>query len=200
MDWGIRSGTNDKAKGEPSRLNLVEQAKSPLFDGFTDQDKVGLWTFAKEVKEVSPPQAMGSGKNSHREDLKASNDDLQATGATSLNQAVADAVDSLRAHGDPNAINAVVVLTDGNNEPADAPPAFTQLRKKLTDTSKPVRVFTIAYGKDADTKTDPDSCHDADKACKTYLEEIAELSHARTYNARDPKTISNILTNVISNF
>ncbi|MGV9249368.1 substrate-binding domain-containing protein [Streptomyces sp. NPDC003710] len=201
MDWGIRSGTSQKAQGEPSRLDLVKQAKGPLFDGFTDRDKVGLWTFAKEVKEVSPPQAMGSGKNSHRENLKASIDDLHATGATSLNQAVADAVDSLRAHWDPTAINAVVVLTDGNNDPVDAPPTFTQLHKKLTDTSKPVRVFTIAYGKDADTQTDPDSCRDGKKtSCKTYLEEIAELSHARTYNARAPKTISNILTNVISNF
>jgi len=93
-----------------------------------------------------------------------------------------------------------VVLTDGNNAPQYAPPAFSQLRKKLTDTSKPVRVFTIAYGKDADTRTDPDSCTDGKKICETYLQEIAELSHARTYNARDPKTISNILTNVISNF
>ncbi|MEV0743323.1 substrate-binding and VWA domain-containing protein [Streptomyces sp. NPDC050549] len=200
MDWGIRSGTNEKAQGEPSRLDLVKQAQGPLFDGFTDRDKVGLWTFAKEVKHVSPLQAMGSGTNSHRKDLKAGIDDLQATGATSLNQAVADAVDSLRAQWDPHAINAVVVLTDGNNDPQYAPPAFNQLRKKLTDTSKPVRVFTIAYGKDADTRTDPDSCTDSKKTCETYLQEIAELSHARTYNARDPKTISNILTNVISNF
>ncbi|MET8221307.1 substrate-binding domain-containing protein [Streptomyces hirsutus] len=200
MDWGVRSGTSEKAKDEPSRLDLVKQAQGPLFEGFTDRDKVGLWTFAKEVKEVSAAQAMGSGKNSHREDLKASIDGLEATGATSLNQAVADAVDSLRAHWEPHAINAVVVLTDGNNDPEDAPPSFTELRKKLTDTSKPVRVFTIAYGKDADTKTDPDSCHDGQKTCKTYLEEIAEYSQARTYNARDPKTISNVLTNVISNF
>ncbi|WRZ87734.1 substrate-binding and VWA domain-containing protein [Streptomyces sp. NBC_01007] len=200
MDWGVRSGTSEKANNEPSRLDLVKQAEGPLFEGFTDRDKVGLWTFAKEVKEVSAPQAMGSGKNSHREGLKASIEGLQATGATSLNKAVADALDSLRAHWDPHAINAVVVLTDGNNDPADAPPTFAQLRKKLTDTSKPVRVFTIAYGKDADTKTDPDSCRNGQKTCKTYLEEIAELSHASTYDARDPKTISNILTNVISNF
>ncbi|MFJ2566604.1 substrate-binding domain-containing protein [Streptomyces sp. NPDC087568] len=200
MDWGVHSGTSQKALDEPSRLDLVKQARGPLFDGFTDRDKVGLWTFAKEVKEVSAPQAMGSGRNSHREDLKAGIDDLRAAGATSLNQAVADAVEFLHVHWDPHAINAVVVLTDGNNDPDDAPPAFTQLRRKLTDTSKPVRVFTIAYGKDADTKTDPNSCRDGRKTCKTYLEEIAELSHARAYNARDPKTISNILTNVISNF
>ncbi|WRZ96460.1 substrate-binding and VWA domain-containing protein (plasmid) [Streptomyces sp. NBC_01007] len=200
MDWGVRSGTIEKAKGEPSRLDLVKQAQGPLFDGFTDRDKVGLWTFAKEVKKDYGPQAMGSGENSHREDLKADINDLRATGATSLNQAVADAVDFLRAHWDPHAINAVVVLTDGNNDPADAPPTFTELRKKLTDTGKPVRVFTIAYGKDADTAKDPNSCTHDKKSCKTYLEEIAELSHARTYDARNPKTISSILTNVISNF
>ncbi|MEU6687731.1 substrate-binding and VWA domain-containing protein, partial [Streptomyces sp. NPDC046832] len=200
MDWGVRSGTIEKAKGEPSRLDLVKQAQGPLFEGFTDQDKVGLWTFSKEVKKDPGPQAMGSGENSHREDLKASIDDLRATGATSLNKAVADAVDFLRAHWDPHAINAVVVLTDGNNDPEDAPPSFTELRKKLTDTSKPVRVFTIAYGKDADTTKDPNSCTHGKESCKTYLEEIAELSHARTYDARDPKTISSVLTDVISNF
>jgi hypothetical protein len=59
-------------KAQRHRLDLVKQAQGPLFDGFTDPDKVALWTFAKEVKEVSAPRAMGSGKNSHREELRSS--------------------------------------------------------------------------------------------------------------------------------
>ena len=51
--------------------------------------------------------------------------------------------------------------------------------------SHPVRVFPIAYGADADV--------DALKA-------IADASSSAEYDAKDPTTINQVLTAVISNF
>ena len=79
-----------------------------------------------------------------------------------------------------------MVLTDGQNEY----PKDSDLGRLLTDLDashreNPVRVFTIAYGDQADLDT---------------LRKIASASRAAAYDARDPSTITNVLTNVISNF
>ena len=52
-------------------------------------------------------------------------------------------------------------------------------------TSRPVRVFPIAYGDDADLST---------------LRQIAEATSAAAYDASDPTTIDRVLNAVISNF
>ena len=48
-----------------------------------------------------------------------------------------------------------------------------------------VRVFTIAYGEDADLDS---------------LKRISEASRAAAYDATDPQTIDAVFTNVLSNF
>jgi len=86
---------------------------------------------------------------------------------------------------DTSAIPAVFVLTDGRNETAGGP-AREGLLNTIGDPNKdPVRVFTIDYGADADT---------------TALQQIADATHAHAYQASNPDTINNVLTNVISNF
>ena len=51
--------------------------------------------------------------------------------------------------------------------------------------NRPVRIFPIAYGKDADIGT---------------LRRIAEATNAAAYDASDPATINSVFTNVVSNF
>jgi Ca-activated chloride channel family protein len=48
-----------------------------------------------------------------------------------------------------------------------------------------VRVFSIAYGPDADLAT---------------LQQISEASRAAAYDARNPATIDKVFANVLSNF
>ncbi|MGW1747570.1 hypothetical protein ACWCRD_18575 [Streptomyces sp. NPDC002092] len=79
----------------------------------------------------------------------------------------------------------MVVLTDGCEE-TQGGPVLEEVTGTLGDPEAPaVRVFTIAYGGDA---------------CRDKLQQIAEAGHARAYDAKDPNTIENVLTNVISNF
>ena len=51
--------------------------------------------------------------------------------------------------------------------------------------SKPVRVFAIAYGQDADL---------------SVLRRIAEASNAVAYDASNPSTINQVFAAVVSNF
>jgi len=177
-----------RLKGEPSKLDLVKQAHGPLLDGFTDRDRVGLWHFSATHVTDAPLAPMGaseSGGTTHRAAITADIAALRPDAATALYTTVDDAVQTLRDHYDTSAINAVVVLTDGRNETAGGP-TLEGLLNTIGDPNKnPVRVFTIAYGADADT---------------TALQQIADATHARAYQASNPDTINNVLTNVISNF
>jgi Ca-activated chloride channel family protein len=87
---------------------------------------------------------------------------------------------------DPNAINAVVVLTDGRNEDPggiDLPNLVGQLRSE--GGGETVRMFTIAYGSDADLDV---------------LKEIAEATQGSGYDSSKPDSIDQVFTAVVSNF
>jgi Ca-activated chloride channel family protein len=94
----------------------------------------------------------------------------------------------MKAAFDPARINAVVLLTDGRNEDT-----FTDLNGTLSalragsegQSTAPVRLFTIAYGQDAD---------------KATLKRLAEATNAAAYDASDPQTITKVFTAVVSNF
>src|SRR5205814_2190283 len=115
--------------------------------------------------------------------------DLVPTQGTPLYSVTGASYDLMRHTYDPARINAVVLLTDGKNEdPANAD--LTGLLSNLRagsegQSSQPVRVFTIAYGKDADLAT---------------LRRIAEATNAAAYDASNPNTIVQVFTNVVSNF
>jgi Ca-activated chloride channel family protein len=75
---------------------------------------------------------------------------LSADGGTALYDATARAFGDVRALRAEDRINAVVLLTDG--EDTDSSIAFDDLIEQLNgqgDSSAKVRVFTIAYGADA---------------------------------------------------
>jgi len=87
----------------------------------------------------------------------------------------------------------VIVLTDGMNDdgtPDDDQRQFDTLLADITqnsngENSKPVRIFTVAYGSGADPKE---------------LRQIAETSNATAYVASDATTINQVFAAVVSNF
>ena len=112
---------------------------------------------------------------------------------TPLYEAVHDAFDDAYAAYDPALINAIVVLSDGRNEDGVASDDEQQLEELLSDlrrgatgeTSKPIRIFPIAYGDGADIDV---------------LEDIAEATNSTVYDASDPTSINRVFTAVVSNF
>ncbi len=172
-----------------SRLELAKAAAKHAIAQFAPDDEVGLWTFAAPLAGGDLPYRENVPIGLVAQNAKAldqSIDQLTAGGGTALYATIRAAQKYLVATSDPERINAVVVLSAGPNQ--YAPDDNLNSLLKDLDTSKlanPVPVFTVAYGDHADLDT---------------LKQISGASRAAAYDARDPATITNVLSKVISNF
>ncbi len=111
-----------------------------------DRDRVGVVEFASGTKTFLPLRVMD---DANRRDTLRTIDQMEAFGGTALVDAVYDAAVDLQAQGDQDAINAIVVMTDGQeNESYYRLHDLEQLLAGST-TTRPV-IFTIAFGRDAD--------------------------------------------------
>ena len=114
---------------------------------------------------------------------------LTPTQGTPLYTAVGASYSFLLDDFDAAKINALVVLSDGRNEDPRNPDIgglLTTLRSTNEgQTTRPVRIFPIAFSGDADFRV---------------LQQIAEATNAAAYDATDPTTITRVFTAVVSNF
>jgi Ca-activated chloride channel family protein len=131
----------------------------------------------------------------NREELRTKIDGLVPVKGTPLYDVTSNLYRTAVAPGtfDPTRINAIVLLTDGQNDDGSRGDDADQLQGLLTviragnegQGSTPVRIFPIAYSSDADV---------------TALQAIAEAASSKVYDASDPTTIDQVLTAVVSNF
>ena len=193
---GSMADIADNATGS-SKLDLAQRAAINSLGQLKGDDALGLWVFstglgprgANEYLEVVPIGPVSSNLGAIRSGIERQ---IPQKG-TPLYNSVSRAYQTMLASYDAGQINAVVVLTDGLNEDgnkSDDNSSFEALIAELQSNSegsqsRPVRVFTIAYGKNAD---------------KTALRRMAEATSAASYDASDPKSIDRVFTNVISNF
>ncbi len=181
----------------PTRLDLAKEAAITALDEFNADDEVGLRIFTSNLGpaedqsyiDLLPVGPMSTNRerlaNLIRDQFPLYGTPLYEVAGSSF-QAMSDSYDASR-------INAVVLLTDGVNDdgdPTDDTNQFNELlatlqRRTRGENSKPIRIFTIAYGKEADKDT---------------LKQIAEASNAAAYDASDPTTINKVFTAVVSNF
>jgi len=110
-----------------------------------DRDKVGIVEFGSGVKRFEPLQSLSGEGRERMVDIIAG---MQADGYTALLDAVWQAQDDLQTLADTDAINAIVVMTDGQEN--DSYRDMNDLRRAFQNASTPVVVFTIAFGSDAD--------------------------------------------------
>jgi Ca-activated chloride channel family protein len=128
---------------------------------------------------------------SDRESLGTSLDDLRFSErqGTPLYDAIAQAYDEMRARAEPGRINAIVVLSDGQD--TDSSMSLDSLIAKIGTAEReggddaPVRIFPIAYGEGADTAA---------------LQRIAEATGGQWFDASDPAKIDLVFASVINNF
>ncbi|MEY2417669.1 MAG: Ca-activated chloride channel [Actinomycetota bacterium] len=179
------------ANGE-TKLDLAKRASIDALDEFKPEDLVGLRIFSTNISSKAPRDYLDlvpiAPISENREVIAARIDSLQPTEGTPLYQTAKDSVAEMKAAYDPSRINAIVLLTDGKNEDNynDLNETLASLRSGSEgQSSSPVRLFTIAYGKDAD---------------EAVLKRLAEATNAGAYDATDPLTVSKVFTAVISNF
>jgi Ca-activated chloride channel family protein len=193
---GSMGDPGNQETGE-TKLDLAKAAAIEALDQFKDDDEVGLWVFSTElgpnadqnIVELLTPRRVGD----VREQLKTEIRELRPTAGTPLYDVTGEAYDAALAAFDPARINAVVLLSDGRNDDGNTADDRDQLDDLLTrlaagsegQTTRPVRIFPIAYGADADLPT---------------VRQIAEATTGAAYDATDATTIDRVLDAVISNF
>lgn len=194
----VSGSMGEPASGESAdtKLDLAKSAAVSALDQFKDDDEVGLRIFTNDIApggatfvDVVPISRVGD----VRERLAGEIRSLVPLNGTPLYDVTQRTYEELVASYDPARINAMVVLTDGRNDDGVSSDDRQQLDTLLAAlaagsegaASRPVRVFPIAYGGDADL---------------TILRSIAEASSGAVYDASDPRSIDKVFTAVISNF
>jgi Ca-activated chloride channel family protein len=112
-----------------------------------DNDEASLIFFDRHIYPAIGPVRLGEG----RKVLEARIREVVAEGGTALYDATASAwaASRERARKDPSRIHAIVVMTDGKDEASEL--SLPALRSRLGgEGDSEVKVFTIAYGEDAD--------------------------------------------------
>ncbi|RJS46944.1 substrate-binding and VWA domain-containing protein [Nocardioides cavernaquae] len=190
------SGSMDEGIGDGrTRLDGAIDGATGTLDHFRPSDQVGVWAFTTDVRSdlgenlvpVHPFGALGSG----REKLEGQIEDLAHArrGGTPLYDAISKAYDYMVKNAQPGRINAIVVLSDG--EDTDSETSIDSLLVKINRSAKegaadtPVRIFTIVYSDDAN---------------KNVLARIAKASGGQSFDASDPERIDAVFASVINNF
>ena len=180
-----------------TKLELAKRAAIDALDEFKGDDEVGLRVFSTNLGPDQDQNFLDllsvQPMSTNRERLASQIRDQLPQNATPLYEVTQESFTDMADDYDPKLINAVVLLTDGVNDDGDPDDDRSQLDDLLAtlrrgtdgENAKPIRVFTIAYGKQADFDT---------------LERIAQSTNAAAYDASNPATISKVFTAVVSNF
>ncbi|MBV9921667.1 MAG: substrate-binding domain-containing protein [Pseudonocardia sp.] len=169
-----------------TRLAVTIDAAARGLNLFEPTTTVGLWTFAKgldgdrdyrQIVPITPVPQVLSGPA--LETLKS----IRAIRGrqTGLYDSVLGLFEEARQNWEPDRLNVVLVLTDGNN---DDPAGISrgELLRRLaaeSDPARPVRVIGVAVGPGANP---------------TPLQEIAHATGARSFVVNDPARIDKVLS------
>jgi Ca-activated chloride channel homolog len=180
-----------------TKLDLAKEAVIEALGLFSEEDEVALRIFSTDLNGPESPIYIDlvdySRVGTQAEGLRQEVEDLIPTNGTPLYDITSESYADAEAAFDPAKINAVVLLTDGRNEDGETSDDDQQLDALIDSLEsgtegqavRPVRIFTIAYGEDAD---------------QDVLERIAQSSAGAAYDASDPASVRQVLTAVISNF
>jgi Ca-activated chloride channel family protein len=131
---------------EEHRLERAKQGLDVFFRNVQPQDSVGLTTFNDQIQPLVAPAPLSRNGALLRERVHG----LVPDGGTALYEATVRAFDKVRAQHATDRINAVVLLTDG--EDTDSQIGVNEVVSHLEaqgDSPNRVRVFTIAYSSGA---------------------------------------------------
>jgi Ca-activated chloride channel homolog len=131
---------------EEQRLTRAKRGLDVFFRNVEPQDSVGLTVFNDRIRPLVPTAPLSR----NGDQLRSTVHGLFADGGTAVYDATTEAFDSVRAQNQTDRINAVVLLTDG--EDTDSQQSVEDVVAHLRgqgDSPNRVRVFTIAYSSGA---------------------------------------------------
>ena len=132
---------------EGDKLTKAKAALRAFVDQIEgDRDRIGLVEFGSGVKHFGSLQQLD---RAGREHLGQAIGRMKAGGYTALVDAVWSAHRALQKSGDSEAVNAIVVMTDGRDN--DSHYRLRDLQMAARDAHVPVTIYTVALGRDADS-------------------------------------------------
>ncbi|MDP8976703.1 MAG: substrate-binding and VWA domain-containing protein, partial [Actinomycetota bacterium] len=154
----VSGSMGDDAGNGQTKLDLAKKAAVDALSQFKDSDLVALRTFSTNVGPKEHPDYVDlvpfGPAGANREQIATKIRSLIPTEATPLYTVARESFRELKGSYDPARINAVLLLTDGQNEDPRNKDLEGTLRDLRTGSegvsTTPVRLFTIAYGSGAD--------------------------------------------------
>jgi Ca-activated chloride channel family protein len=133
---------------EESRLQNAKDGLRVFFDEVSPNDRLGLIAFSDQIRLLVP---LRDRFEKTEEKLRLYVQNLLADGGTAVYDATEMGLRSVRALDDPTRINAVVVLTDGEDTDSTlSADEVVELVSNQDDSAPRVRIFTIAYSAGAE--------------------------------------------------
>jgi Ca-activated chloride channel homolog len=127
---------------EENRLERAKEGLETFLREVSPNDRVGLMAFSDEIRPLVPIAPVRQNQGRLRETIGS----LIADGGTAFHDAAIRGLEEVQKLRDRDRINAVVLLTDG--EDTDSNASIDQAVQRMEaqgDTENRVRVFTIAY-------------------------------------------------------
>lgn len=178
----VSGSMSDRIPSGRTKLDAAKQAVTNALRYFGPQDEVGVAAFSdRHGRSVIPgqltavaPLARNAGA------IRRSLAGLRPIASTPLYRAVDTYSARLAQRYDPSKINAIVLLSDGRND-TTIRETRAQLMSHLAALHRraPVLIFTLAYGRDADTG---------------LLKAVASASGAHYYDATNPGRVNQVLS------
>jgi Ca-activated chloride channel homolog len=168
---------------DEDRLVRAKEGLETFFEEVGPQDSVGLTIFSDRIQALMQVQPFAQNEERLRETVR----NLIADGGTAVWDATVQAFEQVRADADASHINAVVVLTDG--EDTDSTRTIDEAVAAVRaqgDSDEQVRVFTIAYSAGAEGAAEG-------------LEAIAKASGGQPYEG-DTEDIESVYQSISSFF
>jgi Ca-activated chloride channel family protein len=184
MDTSFSMNRTEPGKaGGPSKMDNARAGALQLVKALGESDQLTLVTFNDKVKTLVRDAPL----KTNRAEVLDTIANLEARGGTALHDALLNACDL--ASGDDQAIQAIILLTDGADTDSTSTRDAVDLR--LKDRSRPLPlIFTIAYSWAGDKIDIPD---------RQLLEEIASASKAKYYDAT-PGNLKKFVTELTTYF
>jgi len=186
------SGSMAEKVGNKTRMQLTIEAASGGLSLFPDTAKLGLWTFSSNIaKDGADYNKLVPIKQLDAKQRKTIGNVLKAqkpipNGGTGLYETAIAAVRAVRADYDANAVNSVLLFTDGKNDDPGSGDLDATIRslQSLNDPDRPVRIIALGMGPDANPNE---------------LSRLAKATGGRSYVAADPGKLREVFIDALQN-
>ncbi|MFK4088026.1 VWA domain-containing protein [Kribbella sp. NPDC020789] len=184
------SGSMSEKVGNKTRMQLTIEAASEGLKLFPDTASLGLWTFSSNITKDGADynKLVPIAPLSQKQRTKIGNV-LKAqkpipNGGTGLFETAIAAVRAVRSDYDANAVNSILLFTDGkNDDPGSADlEATVRALQALNDPDRPVRIIALGMGPDAN----PDE-----------LRRLAQATGGQSYVAKDPGDLRQVFIDAL---